>query len=156
MLHRLNFNYDEDKLLEEFEDRSSFEYFFAPHKPEQKFDYKWLIKKVDSGYGKELANYFSEITDAQKVKPRFMIQMSGYSLGFHKDTGTACSINFVCNSDPDPINFRHGKEYYKCALLNTQEDHAVLETTQDRFLFKISIFDKSYEEVRDNLISNGF
>ena len=154
-LYNINLSYSKERLQAEFSDTSTFEYFFAPHKPEQKFDYKWLIKRVDGGYGQELSDKFSSLLDVTDIRPRFMIQRSGYSLGFHKDAGTACSINFVCNNDPGPINFRDGPEYYEVALLNTQVDHAVLETKEDRWLFKLSIFDKTYDEVKSILMKHG-
>ena len=116
------------------------------------FDYKWLIKRVDSGYGKQLQDYFKDILDSDDIRPRFYIQQEGYTLPWHTDNGTLCSINIVCNEDTSPINFRDEDIFYKVALLNTQVEHSVSTTTKERWLFRLSIFDKKFEAVRDRLI----
>lgn len=153
-IYKFNFSYNEQKLIEEFQDRSRFQYHISQRDPSMTFDYKWLIKRVDSGYGKELQDYFKKILDLEDIRPRFYIQQPGYSLPWHTDNGTLCSINIVCNDDSNPISFRDEEIFYKIALLNTQVEHSVTTTTNERWLFRLSIFDKSYEEVKNSLIGN--
>lgn len=112
---------------------------------------RWLIKKVDSGYAKLLADHLGSMFCIKDYRPRYYIQYPGFSLGFHRDRGTLCSFNFLLEGDSDPINFRDRNIYYRQCLLNTQIEHAVLEVTSPRLLFKISVFDKSYQEIADVL-----
>ena len=58
-----------------------------------------------------------------------------------------CSINYVLSNTDDKVTFKSFEESYKCALLNVQEEHSVTNLKEDRLLFKVSIFDKTYYEV---------
>ena len=85
------------------------------------------------------------------IKPRFYIQEKGFTLPFHQDRGTTCAINLVLSSVADPITFRQGFNTfhfkYKTAIVDVTQEHMVTAMTSDRYLFKLSIFDKSYEEI---------
>ena len=93
------------------------------------------------------------------ARPIFYIQRAGYRFPFHQDRKTECSVNVLLDENPDPITFRveeHNNnmegidsdidEYYETALINTQHWHGVMPPTTTRHLFKVSIFDKPYEE----------
>ena len=58
-----------------------------------------------------------------------------------------CSINYVLSNTDDKVTFKSFEESYRCALLNVQEEHSVTNLKEDRLLFKVSIFDKTYNEV---------
>ena len=106
----------------------------------------------DCPYGLELAKYFADLVGEDNW-PRFYYQKKGFKLRLHTDRGTLCSINFVLTEDPDPIYFENDEQvYYKVGLLNTSELHGVI-TTEDRYLFKISFPDTSFEKVQDVLSS---
>ena len=96
----------------------------------------WFIKRIDSGYGKELSDYFESIIKCE-IKPRFYIQNPGWSLGFHQDRGTQCAINIVLSGEEDKISFRDEELSYKVALINVQKEHAVFEPINKRYLFKM-------------------
>ena len=84
--------------------------------------------------------------------PRFYYQKKGDRLVLHTDRGTQCSLNFVLTEDPDPIYFENDEQvYYRVGLLNTSEKHAVY-TTKDRYLFKLSFADTSFEKVKNQLL----
>lgn len=151
-IYKFNFNYDHDLLMEHAKEEDGYENFVDP-KGGKVFD-NWFIKRVDSGYGKEISDVFQEIIGCE-VRPRFYIQNPGWSLGFHQDRGTQCAINVVLQGEEDKITFReHGLEEsisYKVALLNVQNEHAVFSPKTKRYLFKMSIFEKSFDEVRKKL-----
>lgn len=147
MIYKFNFDYDHNKLVQQALE-PGYENFVDP-KNGKVFD-QWFIKRIDSGYGKEISNYFEKIFDCE-VRPRFYIQEPGWSLGFHKDRGTQCAINIVLQGNKDKISFREAEYEYKVALLNLQEEHAVLNPKEKRYLFKLSIFDKTYEEIKPHL-----
>ena len=111
------------------------------------------VKDVDKcPYALSLAKYFTDLTEMESY-PRFYYQKKGYRLGLHTDRGTQCSLNFVLTEDPDPIYFENDEQvYYRVGLLNTSEKHAV-HTTKDRYLFKLSFAETTFEEIKDVLSS---
>lgn len=153
MIYKFDFDYDHDLLMQHaLEDGYT---NFVDPKGGKVFD-NWFIKHVSSGYGKTISDMFEQMFQCE-VRPRFYIQNPGWSLGFHRDRGTQCAINIVLQGEDDKITFRgYGLEEsisYKVALLNVQDEHAVLEPKSKRYLFKMSIFDKTYQEIRENLSS---
>jgi len=156
MIYKFHFDYDHDLLMHQAKEEG-YENFIDP-KGGKVFD-DWFIKRIDSGYGKKISDMFAETFDCE-VRPRFYIQNPGYSLGFHRDRGTQCAINIVLQGEDDKITFReNGVEEsisYKVALLNVQKEHAVFEPRNKRYLFKMSIFDKSYQEIKENLSSLSY
>ncbi len=80
--------------------------------------------------------------------PRIYHLMPFAQIPEHKDFNTLCSLNFIINDDsPAPVLIE-GIEYsYTQAVLNTQRMHAVNNGPKARLLFKISIYDKTYEQL---------
>jgi len=102
-------------------------------------------------YATSIVNYFSDLTGFD-LEARFYLQKSGYRITMHKDKSTCCSINMLLGEGNDPIKFIGRTEYYKTALLNVKEFHGV-DATQDRYLFRMSFFNNSFEEVKNVLSS---
>ena len=111
------------------------------------------VKEADKcPYALEIAKYFTDLTGEESY-PRFYHQKKGYRLSLHTDRGTKCSINLVLTEDPDPMYFENGEQvYYTVGLLNTSEKHAV-HATEDRYLFKLSFAETTFEEIKDVLSS---
>lgn len=144
-----DFDYNKELLLTQAIDMEGYEPYIDPL-GSQSSD-KWLIKRVNTGYAQEMSDHFQKLFELKECRPRFYIQRLGFSLPFHKDRGTQCSFNFLLSENPDVINFRDFDYLYKIGLLNTQMEHAVLNLTSERILFKISVFDKTFEEVANIL-----
>ena len=69
----------------------------------------------------------------------------------HVDYHTTCSLNIARQGNAGEVT----KSYsYRTAILNTSNLHGVDNGPVDRRLFKISIFDQTYEEVVDNFVSS--
>lgn len=103
---------------------------------------EWHISRHTSDYIESIMNDFKI-----KGKPRFYWLEPFFELPEHIDYGTTCSLNFVLSDDPAPVTIL-GKDYlYKQALLNTTVLHSVKNGAKERVLFKISIFDETYDEV---------
>jgi len=82
-------------------------------------------------------------------------------LWWHTDAGTKCAINYVLNGNDARVQFSvtgedleglPPKEYnefeYRASILDVTKYHSVPNDSDlPRILFKISIFDKSYEEI---------
>ena len=92
-------------------------------------------------------NFAEEYNIPGKVDGRFYRLKANTFLTWHIDSGTTCSVNFLLSGKTAPITFRSGKYHYKQALLNTTVEHCVQNGSEDRILFKISIFEKSFEDV---------
>ena len=131
-------------------------------------DIKYLNKKYNSSTFTNLKYfsfpvrnlYISKIKDDPYVNmilkdlnldgsPRFLKIKANTSLFPHIDNKTKCSINFLLDDYKDPIVFGifppYKKFYYKSAIIDTSKFHSVKATKYDRKIFKISIFQESFE-----------
>ena len=148
MIYEIDYDYDKNLLTRECSDMNGYEPFVDPETG--KVIDKWLIKREVTGYGKMITEEFEKRLDVS-IRPRFYIQERGFTLPYHRDRGTTCAINFVLSTSRDPISFRmsynsfHFK--YKTAIVDVTQEHMVTATTEDRHLFKLSIFDKSFDEI---------
>lgn len=145
MLFHIEQNIDYETILKEALDQKDYENFIDPK--DGTIVTQWKIKKTNNGYSKKISNYYENFLESKECKPRFYIQQKNWSLPFHKDRGTLCSINYVLSNTDDKVTFKSFEESYRCALLNVQEEHSVTNLKEDRLLFKVSIFDKTYNEV---------
>jgi len=145
MLFHIEQNIDYETILKEALDQKDYENFIDPK--DGTIVTQWKIKKTNNGYSKKISNYYEKFLESKECKPRFYIQQKNWSLPFHKDRGTLCSINYVLSNTDDKVTFKSFEESYRCALLNVQEEHSVTNLKEDRLLFKVSIFDKTYNEV---------
>ena len=143
--------FDESRLIDQALNVKGYETFLDPKNGNAMSE--WQICRISSGYGYEIAESFKKQFDLKDCRPRFYIQESHSVIPFHVDRGTLCSLNIVLSDDPAPITFRTGDIYYKSALLNTQEYHAVRNGPERRILYKISIFDRSYGDMLNVLPS---
>jgi hypothetical protein len=84
-------------------------------------------------------------------KPRFYWTAPNSVIPEHTDNGTQCSLNFILSEDPAPITFFGEDYYYDQILLNTTQPHSVTNTSTERILLKISIFDETYEQLSKRL-----
>jgi len=133
-------------------------------------DIKYLNKKYNSSTFTNLKYfsfpvrnlYISKIKDDPYVNmilkdlnldgsPRFLKIKANTSLFPHIDNKTKCSINFLLDDYKDPIVFGifppYKKFYYKSAIIDTSKFHSVKATNYDRKIFKISIFQESFETI---------
>lgn len=145
MLFHIEQNIDYETILKEALDQKDYKNFIDPK--DGTIVTQWKIKKTNNGYSKKISNYYENFLESKECKPRFYIQQKNWSLPFHKDRGTLCSINYVLSNTDDKVTFKSFEESYRCALLNVQEEHSVTNLKEDRLLFKVSIFDKTYNEV---------
>ena len=102
----------------------------------------------------EMFSYALEICDIFNIKngkPRFYLLEKNTVLPMHTDLNTTCSLNIVLSDDPAPVKFEDSSYTYNSCILNTTNMHGVDNGNSDRELFKISIFDQSFEEVCQNV-----
>ena len=148
MLTHLKYEYDKDTLYNEALNADNYTSFIDPLT--NNVINEWRISKSIGKYSSDITEYFETVLKC-KIKPRYYIQEKGFTLPFHKDRGTKCCINFVLSDMNDPIEFRTKLYTYQCALIDVQQEHKVTATSENRILFKLSIFDLSYNEVIDTI-----
>ena len=92
------------------------------------------------------------INELIKASPRFYKQHANYNVPAHQDIDTLCCVNILISKDNAPVHFEDWGEYtYHCALLNVTHRHKVDPWSKERHLLKLSIFDRTYEQVREEL-----
>lgn len=153
MLYEIDYQYDEKLLLRECTERKGYEPFVDP-KTGAVIE-KWRVKRDVTGYGRMITEEFEKRLDVS-IKPRFYIQEEGFTLPYHRDRNTTCAINFILSTPRDPITFRQSYNTfhfkYKTAIVDVTQEHMVTASKEDRYLFKLSIFDKSYEEILETYV----
>lgn len=120
------------------------------------FDH-WWVKPVEfNSYSGQVVEKIVRLLGTKDYKARFFYLESGHDILMHRDDQTKCAINFVLSPPSDPVTFeKYGDISYQAALLNTQERHGVFNSTEDRVILKISIFDLSYKDCRETLIKSN-
>ena len=109
----------------------------------------WKIVRHEFDYSKKLCNFFNV-----NGRPRFYILDPYAILPQHTDLETKCSLNFIINDNYAPVMFGKKEYNYKYALLNVSEEHGVINNDKERLLFKISIFDEKFDQVKIKLMNN--
>lgn len=100
----------------------------------------------------ELAWQVASIVKCE-VFPRYYKQEAGSSLAAHRDHNTKAAINIMLTGS-GPITWDEAiDEYYDAAVLNVTQMHSVT-SNDDRIFLKLSIFDKTYEEVLEAIKHN--
>ena len=114
-----------------------------------------VIRLPHFDYADDIMEELGLIGFVKDYRPRFYVLKSNTVLDKHIDLDTQCAINFVLSDHPAPVTFEDTENfYYTKALFNTSIPHAVVNGDSERLLFKISIMDKSFEEVRERIQLN--
>ena len=123
--------------------------YFVPYRDHRGSADWWKIAKWNFEYAEELTELFNI-----NANPRFYFLGKNQHLPKHKDNGTKCAINIVLNDNiTSGVTYGSSTYHYRAALLNTQNEHEVFNGPEDRYLFKLSIFDESFEEVKNKIES---
>ncbi len=148
MLKLTNLEFDYDLFLSEYKRVQNNEKDYA--RGGKSVNY-WRVVRLEDLQSDIVDNYckqFAKDYDIPgKVDGRFYRLKANTILPWHVDSGTKCSVNFLLSGKTAPVIFRSGMYHYKQALLNTTAEHSVKNGPEDRILFKISIFEKSFEDV---------
>ena len=111
----------------------------------------WEQARVDHLLKHEVP-FVSKINELIKARPRFYKQHANHKVPAHKDIDTLCCVNILITKNNAPVHFEDWGDYtYHCALLNVTHRHRVDPWPKERHLLKLSIFDRTYEQVREEL-----
>lgn len=142
----LEYPLDETAMIESINNaRKESRSYSDPRCPERNFDY-WKIGHYTDDNIQKIMHDFGIVG-----KPRFYWLAPHAKLPIHIDNGTQCSINFVLSPNAAPVTYGDNNYFYKQALINTSIPHSVSNGPEERILFKISIFDNSYEELSSSI-----
>lgn len=132
MLRHLNFNITKLPAVEELK---PFERPNAPADSEFKYVPFWKRQKIKA---------------PKNLRASYYLQEAGHEVPWHKDDGPLCSINLLIKGEA-PIRFEEEDIYYTCMLFDSTKMHMVPASDTDRLILKISVLDKTYEDIRDIL-----
>jgi len=139
----LNYPLDLTRLLAEADEIKKTAESYVDGRYNNALDY-WKIARDYGDYGKQILEDFG-----LGGKPRYYWLAANSYLPEHTDHNTQCSINFVLSKNLAPVTVENVDYFYTQALLNTSVRHSVRNGPEERILFKISIFDKTFEEVSE-------
>lgn len=151
-LTNLNFKYDEEILKLHFENADYVDFKLSdPSKAQNKFFVHapgWQICR-NLNHIKEVERivaYFETLFESA-IRSQFFKQMAGCEIPYHHDGRPKCSINILLSENNAPITFEDiGDVYYTCALLDVKKKHMIRAHNKDRWLFNLSILEKTYDE----------
>ena len=149
MLYNIKFNFDKDYLLKLYKDNT---HLLTSYTDPRGTVEEWKIVRVEST---PYIEYLKEKFKIKDGRPRFYNLPPYCILPEHTDHNTLCSINVLLNSEEKcaPITILGKDYYYDSALLNTQIKHGVKNGEKERILFKLSIFDQTFDEVKMSIES---
>lgn len=112
------------------------------------------ILKNDIPEAQIQAKEFCEFYGLELGSPRYYKLEADHYLLPHVDYNTTCSVNHILSNDYAPVTIIGEDYHYKTALLNTSVQHGVNNIgKEERLLFKISFFESTYEEIREQIRS---
>jgi len=148
MIKRTNLDFDFELFLAEYNRIKHTEINYARGGKDAPF---WKVirdKNLNSELGWSYAEELKEeLGIPGKINVSFYRLLANETLPWHTDTDTKCSLNFILNANEAPVSYESGTYTYKQALINTEIPHMVENGDVDRILYKISIFDLSFEEM---------
>lgn len=116
----------------------------------------YFLVKDNIPIAESVAQKFKELYSIE-AHPRYYILSKGFHLDWHADDGTQAAFNYLITETNDPVLYRiDGNEHvveYKKGLLNLQELHSVPETTDERVLLKLSIYNDTFEKCKEKIIA---
>lgn len=141
VLH-INYPIDKQQLLSEAAQIKSRAVGYTDSRyPDLKMD-DWLVGHHTSEYVEKIMQDFGVVG-----KPRFYWLQPYAVIPEHVDNGTLCGLNFILTDDASPITFGDKDYYYQAILVNTTLPHSVKNNEHERIMFKISIFNETFEQV---------
>lgn len=148
-----DYNFDRNLLLKEFQKLTGNLTEFTDNGLPGKISKLKILENFHFDYIDQLNSLFNIKSEA-----KFYVVKSGEDFDLHVDYLPLCSINILLSGNPAPVYIGGKNYFYKNCVLNVQKPHGVFNNTEDRILFKLSIFDYSFEEVKEkvrNVIQNS-
>jgi hypothetical protein len=157
MLYRTKLDFDCGLFLDEYENLKHNEKVYES--PRGAYAH-WKVIRNEDMTSKIVTDFTYNIKRMFMLPGRvdgrfFKLDANKYLLP-HVDNKTQCCINFILNDNPALITIQDIPYTYKQALINTRMSHSVRNGDTDRILFKISIFDVPFDEVKEIMEHQGF
>ena len=148
-IHLIHTDYPLDlkQILQDAEEASAIKETYTDARYDNRAVEGWDVARWTSPYIEKIVNDFG----FEKVKTRFYWQEPNILIPPHIDYGSTVSLNFVLTDKPAPITMDNVEYHYKQGLINTGVKHSVQNGNEPRLILKITIYDKTFEEVAENL-----
>ena len=141
-----DFNFDKQKLLQQYEKNLQNSKNFNDDGLPVSIPKLQLQEDFEFDYAQELMVFFGITGEA-----KYYTVKKDCDFDLHVDTLPQCSINVLVSDNPAPV-FIGGKNYmYQNCVLNVKKPHGVFTNDENRILFKISIFEHTFEEVKQKV-----
>lgn len=138
---------DIEQTLKDAEVASEIKEVYTDDRYENKPVHGWDIARFTTPNIEKIVNDFG----FEKVKTSFYWQGPNVLLPPHVDYGSTVTLNFVLTEDPAPITIDGVEYYYKQGLINSGIKHWVQNGPDPRLILKITVYEKTFEEVAENL-----
>lgn len=138
---------DIEQTLKDAEAASEIKEVYTDDRYENKPVHGWDIARFTTPNIEKIVSDFG----FEKVKTSFYWQGPNVLLPPHVDYGSTVTLNFVLTDDPAPITIDGVEYYYKQGLINSGIKHWVQNGPDPRLILKITVYDKTFEEVAKNL-----
>lgn len=144
-VYEIQHNFDDFRLLEELKSQDATAYSDEKH---GSYD-NWKIINQTLRWAEREMQFFCNQFKLPYGSPRYYQLDANSVLLPHIDYNTTCSINHILNDEAAPVTFNdYGEFTYNTAVLDTTKMHGVNNLgKKDRYLFKISYFETTYEEI---------
>lgn len=141
-----DYEFDKDKLLQKFYENQKHNKNFGDTGLPIAIPKLQIQEDFEFDYAEYLKDFF-DITGEAKY---YMLK-ANEEFDLHVDTLPQCSINILLSGNPAPVYIGGQNYLYRNCVLNVKQPHGVFMNNEDRILFKISIFDYSFDEVKDKV-----
>lgn len=142
----INYKIDKEKLLKEAASiKESATGYTDTRYPDLKMN-DWLVGHHSSEYIQQIMRDFDV-----EGKPRFYWLQPYAVIPEHVDNGTLCGLNFILTDHASPITFGDKDYFYESVLVDTTKPHSVKNNDHERVMFKISIFNETFEQVASKI-----
>lgn len=145
-IFHLNYKIDKEKLLEEaLATKADAKSYTDSRYPGIVLN-DWKIRHYTSQYTDQIIKDF-DVTGRSRF---YWLEPFG-EVPEHVDNGTQCSLNFILTDHASPIRYGDQEYFYQAALINTAIPHSVKNKEHERIIFKISIFNETFQEVAEKI-----
>lgn len=145
-IYGFDFNFNKELLLNEFQKISNNLEGFIDNGLPVKIKKLQIIEDFHFDY----VDYLNKLFDI-KSEAKFYVLKENEEFDLHVDTLPQCSINILLSGNPAPVFIGDKNYLYQNCVLNVKKPHGVFNNTENRILFKLSIFDYSFEEVKNKV-----
>lgn len=141
MIHKINFNFDKNLLLDEFTKTAGDHTMIG--------GYDFLNHDLSLVRERFASQVVSKLRFTGEYCVNYMFYAKGTTVEEHTDDpwiGSTC-LNNIINDNTDPVYFGDHAETYDTAILDVSKPHSLRDLSSDRIVCRISFRNIDYENL---------